>query len=1106
MGLRRYIHVVLAIVIASCAPFVCFADDCEISFDHFTMIDGLSQNSVTCLFQDSQGFLWIGSQAGLNRFDGRTFKVFKNEPMDPHSLSSNYINAIAEDADGNLWIATEYGLCKFNRFTASFRNYFSEEGNNKSLSSNEIYSVLVDSKKRIWVKTANALELFDQEREEFRKFTHFYDLFHIPAKEVRFPIFEDSQGGIWVGTNDGLNYFDEEFQQFVRYSERDDRNSISNNQVRCIFEDSFNNLWIGTASGLNLFDRKKKRFEYFFFNKFMPEENSINSIVEDTDGNLWLGTSTYGLVRFDTKFKLFKSHRYSSNISSSIASNTVFSLYKDNSEILWVGTRSGLDKLDVKNKKFQVLRRSSFSSYRFSSNDITAVETIGDSLIVVGTRNKGINIVNTNKKDLSIIAQDNSILGDNSILSIVKLKNDSLFIGTSSGAFILDAQSQKLFSLSSIYGVDADILTGAATAAMEDKQGNLWIGTNLGLLHLHKSDSSYTKYRYSHADNSTISSNDINVIFEDSQGGIWIGTSFGLNRMEVDLGMFERKLFEKNSNKGPSNNTIYSITEDDLSNLWIGTAGGLNKLSLNGELFYYFTERDGLPNNQIYSAVINGTELWMSSNKGLAKIDLDNGDIKTFAISDGLQGYEFNPNAGTKSSSGLIYFGGVNGLNMFEPDSIHENRVKPKVVITSLEVINENGRFLFFIEGRKRIELPANNHNVTIEFAGLEFTQPMQNNYEYLMEGLDNEWIKIGSRNFASFSNLPSGRYSFKVRASNNDLVWCDEPVELELVIQTPFYKTTFAYIIYVISLIGVLYFYIEYRTNKLRKANKILTEQQAAAREIEKQKEELSFKNKNITDSINYAKRIQTAIMPSRAKFKKLVPESFILYKPKDIVSGDFYWITEIDEKIFVASVDCTGHGVPGAFMSIIGFDLLRNITKEKHIHRAGDILTMMSKSLVALLSKNNQEGEVKDGMDLSLIVLHKTKGYLEYAGAFNPLYIIRNNKIETADADRCSLGASSNTEGYKTSIVDIEKGDKFYMFSDGYADQFGGEFGKKMKFRRFRHLLLSIHNLPFDQQEEYLEQYFNTWRGEHEQVDDILILGMNFDSYLDELEELYD
>ncbi len=1106
MGLRRYIQVIATIIVVACIPFISLAEDSEISFDHFSMIDGLSQNSVTCIFQDSQGFLWVGTQAGLNRFDGRTFKVFKNEPMDPNSISSNYINSIAEDSEGNLWIGTEYGLCRYNRYTANFRNFFAEDGNAKSLSSNEIYNVLIDSKKRIWVKTATAIELFDAKTEEFHKYLHYFDLFQVPAKDVRFPIFEDSSGGIWVGTNDGLNFFDEKLQHFVRYSERDDRNSISNNQVRCIFEDSGLNLWVGTASGLNLFDRKKKRFESFFFNKFMPEENSINSIVEDKDGNLWLGTSSYGLVKFDTKFKLFKSYRYSSNVSSSIASNTVFSLYKDNSEILWIGTRSGLDKLDVKKKKFQVLRRSAFSPYRFSSNDITAVECVGDSLIVVGTRNKGINIVNTNKKDLVIIAQDNSILADNAILSIFKLKNDSLFVGTATGAYILGVHSQNLTRLSDVYGFASHELAGSATAGMEDRDGNLWVGTNLGLVRILKADSSITKYRYSHSDNSTISSNDINVIFEDSQGGIWIGTSFGLNRMEVDLGMFDRKMFEKNSNKGPSNNTIYSITEDDIGNLWIGTGGGLNKLNLNGGLFHYFTERDGLPNNQIYSTIINNVELWMSTNKGLAKINLNTGDIKTFDIADGLQGYEFNQNTGAKSSNGLIYFGGVNGLNLFVPDSIHENRVKPKVVITSLEVINESGKFMFFIEGRKRIELPANNHNVTIEFAGLEFTQPMQNNYEYFMDGLDNEWIKIGSRNFASFSNLPSGKYTFKVRASNNDLVWSDEPVELELVIQTPFYKTIVAYILYVILVFGSFYYYIEYRTNKLRKANRILTEQQTAAREIEKQKEELSVKNKNITDSINYAKRIQTAIMPSRAKFKKLIPESFILYKPKDIVSGDFYWITEIEEKIFVASVDCTGHGVPGAFMSIIGFDLLRNITKEKHIHNAGEILSAMSKSLVDLLSKNKQDGEVKDGMDLSLVVLHKTKGYLEYAGAFNPLYIMRNNRIETVDADRCSLGASSHTDGYKTTIVDIEKGDKFYMFSDGFVDQFGGPLGKKMKYRRFRHLLLSIHNLPFDQQEEYLEHYFNTWRGDHEQVDDIVIIGMSFDSYLDELEELYD
>jgi len=1109
MGEIKYIRIVTLLFLAIVAPFFSYSDDSDISFDHYSMVDGLSQNSVTCVFQDSQGFLWIGTHAGLNRFDGRSFKVFKNEPLDPNTIPSNYINAIAEDGSGVLWIATDYGLSRYDKSTGHFASYFAEEDDPRSISGNEVFDVLFDSKGRLWVKTNHALEQYIPEKDEFKKFIHHFNIFNTTPKEIRFPIFEDSEGRIWVGTNDGLNLFDENYSQFRRYFNRGDNSSISNDQIRCIFEDSKHQLWVGTSSGLNLFNKKKNTFEAFYFNKFMPEENSVNSIIEDQEGNLWMGTSSYGLLLFDTRYKLFKSYRHSSNVSSSIANNTVFALYKDASEILWIGTRSGLDKLDVKKKKFQTYRRSAFSPYRFTSNDITAIQAVGDTVLILGTRSKGVNILNLETKKLDIVAKDNSVLGDNSINCILQLHSDSIIVGTDAGVIVLGASDYRPHRFEDVYtkGGKCVLSNVSVSACYEDSQNNVWFGTNLGLVWYSPDDSSLTQYMYKYNDNSSISSNEIHVIFEDSKQNLWIGTSHGLNRMEKEIGIFDRKTFEKNSNKGLSNNTVYSIAEDDIGNLWIATGGGLNKYNTDRDVFSYFTERDGLPNNQIYAILIDKLSLWMSTNKGISKMDLNNGNIKNFGISDGLQGYEFNPNSVSTCKTGQIYFGGINGVNAFIPDSIHENRIVPKVSITSLELINENGKFFYYVEGKDKIELPANNHTFTIEFAALEFTQPLQNNFQYIMEGLDDEWIPIGNRNFANFANIPSGSYVFKVKGSNNDLVWNEEVAQIKIVIATPFYRNRLAYALYVVTIGVLIYLYIEYRTRTLRKANRILLEKQQAAEEIEKQKEELTLKNKNITDSINYAKRIQTAIMPSRKKFKNLIPDSFILYKPKDIVSGDFYWITEIEEKIFVAAVDCTGHGVPGAFMSIIGFDLLRNITKEKSIHSPGEILTYMDNALVDLLSKNSAGGEVKDGMDLSLIVMHKDKGYLEYAGAFNPLYIIRNNRIEVVAADRCSLGASNEQRPvYKNNIVDIEKGDRFYMFSDGYVDQFGGVAGKKMKFRRFRHLLLSIHNLPFDQQEEYLDHYFDKWRDLHEQVDDILIVGMSFEAFINELEELYE
>jgi serine phosphatase RsbU (regulator of sigma subunit) len=280
------------------------------------------------------------------------------------------------------------------------------------------------------------------------------------------------------------------------------------------------------------------------------------------------------------------------------------------------------------------------------------------------------------------------------------------------------------------------------------------------------------------------------------------------------------------------------------------------------------------------------------------------------------------------------------------------------------------------------------------------------------------------------------------------------------------------------------------------------LKEKEAAAKLVEKHREELMVKNKNITDSINYAKRIQLALLPSQEMFMKILPDSFILYKPKDIVSGDFYWITEEKDKIFVAAVDCTGHGVPGAFVSIIGFELFRKITSEEGIKNPSEILDLLNMHFAQIFS-DGEHIYLQDGMDLSLCILDRKSKLLEYAGAFNPLYLIRHETIIEVKANRLSVGAGAYTfsedHEFKSHQIKLQKDDVIYLFSDGYSDQFGGPEGKKFKYRRFRHLLLTIHKIPMDKQKAILEASIEEWRGNYEQIDDIMVIGIKPDFWSD-------
>ena len=402
------------------------------------------------------------------------------------------------------------------------------------------------------------------------------------------------------------------------------------------------------------------------------------------------------------------------------------------------------------------------------------------------------------------------------------------------------------------------------------------------------------------------------------------------------------------------------------------------------------------------------------------------------------------------------------------------------------------------LEKAYKIIVPRGNQLFSIHFSALEYTMPEKNRYMYQMvkTGHEGSWIDIGNQHYVTFFNLPSGSYSFTVMGSNNDGIWNEKGSTLEVIVPTPRWASLKAYLLYGFVALLLVYLLVQFRTRNLRRSNRILQEKEMNAREVARQREELMIKNKNITDSINYAQRIQLALLPTVEQFTSILPESFILYKPKDIVSGDFYWITENARKIYVAAIDCTGHGVPGAFMSIIGFELFRNITGAQGEPNPARILDSLNDNYVDIFS-DGERVYLKDGMDVALCVFDKEERSLEFSGAFNPLYLIRDETIIEIRADRSSIGAEiiqvpSEKRKFKSHKLLLQEKDTMYIFSDGYADQFGGPEGKKFKYRRFRHLLLTIHQLPMQKQWSILEASIEEWKRGMDQVDDILVIGI--------------
>ena len=343
--------------------------------------------------------------------------------------------------------------------------------------------------------------------------------------------------------------------------------------------------------------------------------------------------------------------------------------------------------------------------------------------------------------------------------------------------------------------------------------------------------------------------------------------------------------------------------------------------------------------------------------------------------------------------------------------------------------------------------------------------------------------------------NLPQGEYLLRIRDPDNDNVWNKKGSEITVSSKALFWRSKIAFSIYLLLILWLIYVVIQYSTKSLRKSNRILRERDIVAKEVSRQKDLLSSRNKNIEDSLNYAQRIQKAMLTTPKQFRSIIPESFVFHKPKDIVSGDFYWIAEQDEKIFVAAADCTGHGVPGAFMSLISLELFRKIIKSQKVYIPADILNTMNKNFNEIFG-NVEDITINDGMDLSFCVFDKSMEKLEFSGAFNPLYIVRDNNLTELKGDPFSIGADSNADSslklFTNHLVPLRTNDMIYMFSDGYADQFGGPEGKKYKYRRFRHLLLNIHQLPLDKQKLIIEDNIDEWQGNTEQTDDILVIGV--------------
>ncbi len=1080
------------------------AQTAELYGNLFTTQSGLSQSRVHTILQDSLGFLWIGTRDGLNKYDGYSFDHFRYQP-DAVSLSNNTIHCLAEGRDGVLWVGTDYGLNKLDRLGGYMWTYLIP-GNRDSaiLEKPAIYAVLEDKEGHVWIRTERRLEMLDPETNQFTPFPLQYNELNPAGNPSAYSMVEDRNGQIWIGTKDGLQVFDKESQSITQHSVSGELGQQSNN-IRVLYIDQQEQIWVGTENGLYLYNPMDDVF--FEVGDSIPSLKGIDvySLTGSRKGTILVGTEQ-ALIMIQPDLSGFRMFTSFNRDELQIPFTSIYTIYEDASEILWLGTFGGLIKIDQKRRKFQVINQRNPLIKGLSSYMITSFHQDENGDLWLGTSGKGLNLVRKETGETIHYGRNagpGRRLIHDYINKVYRDKSGNLWVGTGDGLNIMKAGSNYFYRFCNQEpSVSCGLFNGQqVNDIIEDTRGFIWIAASNGL---HRYDPKTGEIRPRHQiynGSEILALQDVYCVLEDHRGWIWVGSSVGLIKYlpeEERHEVFQAGILNQSSNI--NNNTVLSLLLDSQNQVWVGTASGLNQYNPEDNSFDYFPDPVELAELRIYGMVEDGSgNLWLSSDRGLARYHPERESFIQYGSSDGLQNYEYLPGSCYKDREGRLYFGGISGLNIFHPDSIMYNTHAPRLSFTRYIKRREQGGESkpLSLDRVYSVIVSRGVKIITIQFSALEFTAPERNQYMYKLVRKDQDglWIHIGEQHFLTFSELSPGTHTLSIRGSNNDLKYSDDEVQLEIVTPYPFWSKTVAILIYIVLGIFLIVLAIQIRTSSLRRTNRMLREKEISAKEIARQREELALKNKNITDSILYAKRIQIALLPSSESFRGILPDSFVLFKPKDIVSGDFYWINQHGNKIYVAAVDCTGHGVPGAFVSIIGFELFRKITASKQGSNPAMILDTLNDNFSEIFSDGEQV-YLNDGMDLSLCILDMKEKSLDYSGAFNPMYLIRNETVIEVKADRFSVGADillpTERKLFKSHKIYLQKNDIIYIFSDGYADQFGGPDGKKFKYRRFRHLLLTIHKLPMEKQRSILDASIEEWKGGMDQVDDILVIGI--------------
>lgn len=1022
-----------------------FAQMDQPRFKQLNIEDGLSQSRISAIVQDSKGFIWIGTEDGLNRYDGYEFRIFTFDPKDSNSIANNVIFSLAAGDSGNLWIGTSFaGLNMYDAKSGKFTAYRHDPNDPHSISSNRVNDIYRDTDGNLWIATTGSgFDFFEVKTKQFTRHVHDpQNQNSVSGDKVLF-IYKDSRSSVWIGTENGLDRFYPATNTFRRYKySATDSDGINSPHVRSIHEDRQGKIWFGTAGGgLNRFDPQTETFSHIYLgpNGAENRQNWVSAIHEDRSGLLWVGTWGGGLFQIDRHSNININFTNNPNDVTTLSQDFITKIFEDKTGEIWIGTDlNGVSKIDRSATKFKTISTLQRNNLSIPISQIRSFWEDDDGILWLGSEGGLYRIDrrnNSSKIYRHVPGSSNSLAG-NQVRSIYQDQTGIFWLGTDRGLNRFDPKREKF---STIYVNPDDPhdpvnFINYRIFELSTMPGVIWFGSNGGGLCRYSIKSGELE-QYQH-EGQVLATQQLNFSrtlyhYKKDPNIIWVGAFGGLTKFYIREETLKGFVNNPNNSNSLSSNNIMGFYEQNDGTLLIATyGGGINYFDPETENFEVLTTSNSdLPSNSIYGFLPdNNGYLWISSNRGISKFDPKKRTFKNYTVEDGLQSDEFNGGAYYQSKSGEMFFGGINGINAFYPESITDNVYKPQIELTDFKLFNQSidigkgSPLQQHISSTDEITLTYWQNDIEIEFVALHFYRSTNNNYAYTLDNYDEDWRFVGTNRSAVYTNLDPGEYVFRVKAANSDGVWNNNGPVLKIRITPPWWSTTWAYIGYgLFFLLGI--FAID-RVQRFRLTQR--ERNRAMIREAELRAKIAEDENNRKSNELEEARRLQLSLLPE--KLPELPNLEIAVYmNTATEVGGDYYdFNISADGTLNIALGDATGHGMQAGTVVTLMKGLFSADSGRMEI---GDFFKQSSDTI-----KDLRFGRMM--MSFTMIKI-KDKDMIFSSAGMPPAYIFRTStlKIDELSLEGLPLGAMKENK-YQVMKEQLQSGDTLLLMSDGLPE----------------------------------------------------------------------